>query len=573
MRRTKLIVLALLFVTPFTVSFSQTGVSTPHAHVRTTLPYSPCAGSPVLFTAVDTTGQYTQASYFWMFGDWSTAWGSTHSPTISHTYYSPGTYQVQFQAHDSLTQAYEIGVPTFIAVAANCISHDVISGSVYLDANLNGTHDPAETKVPNALLEITPGPLYTSTNAIGDYAINLPAGNYKVNLKPIMYHPSVNPSNGSLGIISTGSGTLSSGNNFGVQTLPNQQDVRVQLHSNPPVPGSQRDFWINYQNVGTATVSGTIELQFDPAYTLVNTYGGTANGNTITWNYTGLEPGDFGQAYATLNVSTTLPIGTAVNHSVHIGPISSDMAATDNLDTLILHCVSSYDPNDKQVSPAGEGPAGNIALGTDDLTYTVRFQNTGTYYATDVIIRDTLDPDLNPLSIEVLGSRHPMSWHLNQNELVFEFRNIMLPDSNMDEPGSHGWVRYRIDPKAGLPLGTEFTNSAAIYFDFNAPVITNTTLNTFANLVGLAPALNMLNPLTIAPHPVGSKAILSFSNPAAEAHNFTLMDLNGKVVHHIKDITASDFVLDRSDLPAGTYIYRLDNAQVQAISIGRLVVQ
>jgi hypothetical protein len=58
--------------------------------------------------------------------------------------------------------------------------------------------------------------------------------------------------------------------------------------------------------------------------------------------------------------------------------------------------------------------------------------------------------------------------------MEFKFENILLVDSNTNEPLSHGFVRYRIQPKTNLSAGDSITNFAAIYFDFNEPVITNT---------------------------------------------------------------------------------------------------
>lgn len=43
---------------------------------------------------------------------------------------------------------------------------------------------------------------------------------------------------------------------------------------------------------------------------------------------------------------------------------------------------------------------------------------------------------------------------------------------------SNGFVAYTIQLKSNLPAGTQITNNADIYFDFNAPIETNTTLNT-----------------------------------------------------------------------------------------------
>ena len=44
----------------------------------------------------------------------------------------------------------------------------------------------------------------------------------------------------------------------------------------------------------------------------------------------------------------------------------------------------------------------------------------------------------------------------------------------MNEPASHGFVSFRIDLVEGLPIGTRINNSAAIYFDRNDPIFTDT---------------------------------------------------------------------------------------------------
>jgi hypothetical protein len=54
----------------------------------------------------------------------------------------------------------------------------------------------------------------------------------------------------------------------------------------------------------------------------------------------------------------------------------------------------------------------------------------------------------------------------------------MLPDSVHDEPNSHGWVVYRIRSFDSLLPLEVINNSAAIYFDDNEPVITNTYSHT-----------------------------------------------------------------------------------------------
>jgi hypothetical protein len=74
--------------------------------------------------------------------------------------------------------------------------------------------------------------------------------------------------------------------------------------------------------------------------------------------------------------------------------------------------------------------------------------------------------------------------------LRWQFNNILLPDSNTNEPASNGFIQFRISPKTGLALGSKVRNHAEIYFDFNPPIITNQTLTTYDVIVFKDSTLN-----------------------------------------------------------------------------------
>ena len=145
----------------------------------------------------------------------------------------------------------------------------------------------------------------------------------------------------------------------------------------------------------------------------------------------------------------------------------------------------SWDPNDIQAFPRGVGD--ERLLGREvDIEYKIRFQNTGTDTAFMVVIRDTLPAELDIASFQAGAASHPYTCEvLNGNILEFTFSNIMLPDSNVNEPASHGAVQYKISQVKGLLPGSEIRNRAGIYFDFNAPVITNTAWHTIRKPIRL----------------------------------------------------------------------------------------
>lgn len=161
---------------------------------------------------------------------------------------------------------------------------------------------------------------------------------------------------------------------------------------------------------------------------------------------------------------------------------TSDLVNIYSHDDIDLHrdifcgvVTASYDPNDKIGYPLGLTEEHWIAP-NGSVDYRIRFQNTGTDTAFTVVVRDTLDTDLDIFSVESGVSSHIYDFQIyGPRVLQWTFSNIMLPDSGVDYEGSNGFVMFHVNQLVNLPDSTEITNSAAIYFDFNEPIITNTS--------------------------------------------------------------------------------------------------
>ena len=242
------------------------------------------------------------------------------------------------------------------------------------------------------------------------------------------------------------------------------------------------------------------------------------------------------------------------------------------------HCLEirgSYDPNDKQAFPKGFTSQHIIAPNTR-LDYLVRFQNTGNDTAIGVYVIDTLDTNLNPESLEMGAASHNYELSMQtvksgKTFLRWQFNNIMLPDSNTNEPKSNGFIQYRISPKANLPLGTKVRNHAEIYFDFNPPIITNQTLTTYDNRIFKDSTLNSrvqilfttqtamtLDQLGVKlyPNPVTQNQLTaSFSNPG----KLVLYDAQGKVVFSKDKIEGTQTL--PLELQSGFYTARIVTAK------------
>jgi uncharacterized repeat protein (TIGR01451 family) len=226
--------------------------------------------------------------------------------------------------------------------------------------------------------------------------------------------------------------------------------------------------------------------------------------------------------------------------------------------------VGSWDPNDKQAIPRGVGPEHSLEPGVP-LAYKLRFQNTGTDTAFTVVIRDTLPAGLDPATVRPGASSHPYTWALSGPGIVtFTFANIALPDSNVNEPASHGFVDFEIGQKPDLPLGSVVENRAAIYFDFNDPVLTNTVWHTidldFLENSTRVPELERNVALAVYPNPASETAFVVLPAGAFKGGRCHVYDAFGRLVAR-HTVTGPEFRLERRGLPAGLYtIVLLENA-------------
>lgn len=238
--------------------------------------------------------------------------------------------------------------------------------------------------------------------------------------------------------------------------------------------------------------------------------------------------------------------------------------------------VASYDPNDKAAQPAGYGVQHYIEQNIP-IDYKVRFQNTGTDTAFNIYILDTLSAYLDIASLTMGASSHSYTWELNGNVLKVSFPNIMLVDSNANEPLSHGFFRYRINQVANNPLGSVIENTAAIYFDYNPPVITNTTFHTIGeNFVPIVLSVGRIYEEQIQvqafPNPFQHSTSIQVHGKSYETLQLTVFDLSGKAITSQEENNSNQLELHRGKLQAGMYIYQL-KGDGQLINTGKLMVQ
>jgi uncharacterized repeat protein (TIGR01451 family) len=125
----------------------------------------------------------------------------------------------------------------------------------------------------------------------------------------------------------------------------------------------------------------------------------------------------------------------------------------------------SFAQNDMQVLGDAVFTPTDLAEGAA-VTYLIRFQNTGSDTAYQVIIRDTLDPRLDMETFSMIGSSHEYQLVLDGSNVVrWYFDDIFLPNSSDDGPHSIGFILFSIQLKPFLAPGQTILNNSCVTFN------------------------------------------------------------------------------------------------------------
>lgn len=432
----------------------------------------------------------------------------------------------------------------------------IISGTVFNDSNQNGLFDAGEATVGNQMVRISPALQYTTTNNDGKYYFTRPAGTYTLSLiqDPYWNHSGIHP----LSVTIPGN-TITDTLNMGMYPSQDIFDAAIYCSGNSPRIASTAVYWLNYRNKGTVPLSGNISMTYDPVllFQSSSVNPDQHTGNLLSWNYSSLQPGESEMIFLTFDVPVDVNlIGDSINSYCQITSTSGDMFLPDNADTLTQIIVGAYDPNDKIAQPAGLQHPGFI-MHNQMIQYTIRFQNTGNDTAYQVVIKDTIDMNMDIESFTLLASSHNVTYTISgSNIITFHFSNIMLPDSFVNPAGSQGFVRYSVMPEPGLNDFTAVTNTAHIYFDFNPPIVTNTVTNTYVSDLptGTYPTA-LVQESRIYPNPSAGQFNISHLPDVQkiEVYNTQSKSVAGSSIRY----GATQSVIDLTQLPAGIYYVRI----------------
>jgi uncharacterized repeat protein (TIGR01451 family) len=489
--------------------------------------------------------------------------GSAYIPGINatHTYTTAGTFYVTTTAHDHYgysntvndsvvvdnycgytagtvlyddgdavfeygTDIFANGVPMILTTSLN--TYGGITGS-WGDYNITNVDQAATTYH----LEVDPAWLTANGFSVVDPAI----GYYDFTTPPVNFN--------SYNFLLNCGGTFNdaSVSGYGWGFMAGQSTGVVYL-------------WLNNFSCNGTNGNIDIALDFDPMLTVASSTipGYTVTGNTFNATMNGVN----NYAFATINFAVppgTLPF-TPLVFDANINVTNySDTYLPNNHYVINSEVRNSWDPNDKSTNVAENIDANT----TEEIYYTIRFQNMGNADAEMVTIKDTLDSqfDINSFRLEALSHAGSYSLNPTTREIVFTFPNIMLPPQSVDDAGSQGFVRYRITENTGLGIGTELNNTAYIYFDSNPAIITNTTSNVNTSLgleneeAGAA--------LIIYPQPVTSIFYIGGMN-TEDVKSVSILDAHGKMIQTIQASKLADGI-DITNLASGMYFVNIETPQ------------
>jgi Cu/Ag efflux protein CusF len=430
-------------------------------------------------------------------------------------------------------------------------------GNSKFDVDSNGC-DVSDDKISNFNFSITDGTNKGNiiSNATGDCSIAVGEGTHTITpiLENLTYF-TVSPSAISVTFPTQTSPFIQ---NFCITPNGVHNDLEVTiLPTIPARPGFDATYKIIYKNKGNQTQSGSVSLSFnDAVLDYVSAIPSISNQTTdkLTWDYINLKPLETREITVTFNVNSPMEtpavnIGDRLSFNALITPVIGDEKPVDNSSALRQSVVGSFDPNDKTCL---EGDVITPSLIGEYVNYLIRFENTGTYPAQNIVVKDLID--LSKFDISTLiptKASHDFVTKISEgNKVEFIFEKINLP---FDDANNDGYIAFKIKTLPTLAVGDSFENEANIYFDYNFPVLTNKATSTFKTLG--TQDFEFSNYFSVYPSPANDILNISLKN-SIEVASMAVYDILGQLVIAVPDAQKVS-TIDVSKLITGNYFLKM----------------
>ncbi len=474
--------------------------------------------------------------------------GYTQSPSIPELMQDDDVFYGHFETADDIADK-------MFDLCGTGFDRSKITGIVYTDLN-SDCDQTNDNGIPMRVVNIEGpnGSFYRVTDENGEFRSLADVGEYTVSVPNVntLWEVCDNPQTYDF-VTNEDSIYL----DFGMQATMQCTDPVVEISAPFLVRCFDNNIYVHYCNEGTIPADDmtvTVELGEFLSVNSVSTTPTSINGQIYTFDIGTLDVFECGDIVFNVTVDCEVELGTVECYSAVIDPeqgcINSVAPLNDSEECQEI--VGSFDPNDKRAFPY---------LGSDDYTiapnevikYQVRFQNTGTFTAFNVEVIDTISPYMDLATFRMGTASHAYEVEIvDHRTLKVLFEDINLPDSTSNEPESHGFFTYYLNQMTDLPDGTKITNEAGIYFDFNDPVITNTTTHTVD--YGFNSNNNIENSLGFAvnPNPASDYLTLTINDATIQNGNYSLTTLQGQEV--IKgNFSSQSFEVSLNNISKGVY--------------------
>ena len=434
-----------------------------------------------------------------------------------------------------------------------------MSGTSRYDNNTNGC-DASDNVVPEVKFNIIKDGVSTAFIADNTGAYNTALASGNTTIAPELENPgyfTISPTTATVNLSDTNAPYTQ---HFCVAPNGTHPDVEIVLVPiNPARPGFLSNYKIIYKNKGTETASGVLQFIFDDAimnFISASPIYNSTGLNQLSWNYANLKPFESREIELRFLMNTptaTPPLqnGMVLTFNASIATVQTDETPLDNIAVLRQTVVGSFDPNDKRCL---EGTSVSQNVIGKYVHYMIRFENTGTFAAQNIAIRDIINTtkfDINSL-IPLSGS-HPYTTKIsNGNKVEFFFENINLP---FDDANNDGYVVFKIKTKSDLVVGNSFSNQANIYFDYNFPIVTNNATTTIETLA--ANDFEFSTYFTLYPNPAGETLNIK-TKENIKISSLNIYDISGRLVQTISN-PETNLGIDVSSLKTGNYFLKINS--------------
>jgi len=475
---------------------------------------------------------------------------------------------INFIIDDDLTYGY-LETPEIIAeiMFEHCgTSFDLnsIEGLVYHDANDNCTYDQNESPTADiqSLIAGPNGTVTRITDQNGIFRKLANTGEYSINVVPP--NELWAACNSPLDVTFDNGPTTSVNLDFGLNVL----EECPRLNTTITAPILRRCFDANlyatYCNEGTVpaeNVQVTVILDEYMDYVSSNLTPSNIDGQTLTFDIGTLNPLECGQINIIFFTDCEVELETEQCYSSEISPRYDCDNGRQLVETECQEIRGAFDPNDKRAFPLS-GSDDYVIEPNTMLKYQIRFQNTGSDTAFNVFIEDVISEHLDLSTFRVGSASHNYQIEIDENrKLVARFPNIMLPDSNVNLAGSNGYINYYINQFPNLNNGTVIENSAGIFFDFNEPVLTNTTRHTIDDGISSVGKIDEIS-FSIFPNPASTIFDIQIVEDHWKSGRIDILDVTGKLMFS-DNLNGARNKINIERLKEGIYLVTLTNQKGQ----------